>query len=142
MAAKKTARKSTAARHKEVPKKAAKKLTMRKTPELARARERLAGSVGARAALEALDGPLTLGGFLRAIREGEEQTLDQMAKVLEVSRQHLSDVELGRRIVSVERAATWADRLGYSPEQFVRFALQAEVDAAGLNLRVSVDGAA
>lgn len=101
----------------------------------------LAGSVDAIEALEALDGPLTFGGFLRAIREGEAQTLEQMAKVLEVSRHHLSDVELGRRTVSVARAAAWAEKLGYAPSQFVALALQAELDAAGLKLRVSVGAA-
>jgi antitoxin HigA-1 len=101
----------------------------------------LAGSVDAIEALEALDGPLTFGGFLRAIREGEAQTLEQMAKVLEVSRHHLSDVELGRRTVSAARAAAWAEKLGYAPSQFVALALQAELDAAGLKLRVSVGAA-
>lgn len=142
MAAKKATRKSAAKRSGAVgTRSAAKKVAEKrvwKKDVLARVVDPLAGSVDARKALEALDGPLTLGGFVRAIREGEEQTLEQMARVLEVSRQHLSDVELGRRVVSAARAAEWAEKLGYGPEQFVRLALQAEVDAAGLNLRVSV----
>jgi hypothetical protein len=42
---------------------------------------------------EAAGGPLTLGGFLRAIREGEEMTLAAFAGRLGVSRQNLCDVE-------------------------------------------------
>jgi hypothetical protein len=58
-----------------------------------------------------------------------------------VSRAYLCDVEKGRRAVSVERAAEWARKLGYLQAQYVALALQAEVNAAGLKLRVSVEAA-
>lgn len=138
MATRKTRQKTAVKRSRAVAEKVVKK-SARKA--LARAADPLAGSVDAREALEALDGPLTFGGFLRAIREGEEQSLEQMAKALEVSRHHLSDVELGRRTVSAARAAAWAEKLGYPPSQFVALALQAELDAAGLKLRVTVNAA-
>jgi transcriptional regulator with XRE-family HTH domain len=86
-------------------------------------------------------GPLTLGRLLRSIRLGEEQSLDVFAKTLGVSKTHLSDVELGRRMVSAERAAKWAKLLGYHEGQFVELALQAAIDAAGLKLKVSVKAA-
>jgi hypothetical protein len=44
-------------------------------------------------------------------------------------------------VVSVERAAAWAKLLGYDPGQFVELALQAELDAAGIKLKVSVKAA-
>jgi hypothetical protein len=53
-------------------------------------------------------------------------------------RMHLSDIEMGRRSVSLPRAAEWAGLLGYGPGQFVRLALQAELDEAGLELEVTV----
>lgn len=97
------------------------------------------GSVDARAFLESIDGPLTLGRLLRSIREGEEISLEKMSKQLGVSRAHLCDVEHDRRTVSAVRAARWAVELGYDPSQFVELAVQAELNAAGLKLRVSVD---
>lgn len=91
--------------------------------------------------LEKIAGPLTFGRLLWAIRAGEEQTLAAFAEPLGVSRQRLNDIEKGRESVSAERAAKWAEVLGYSPAQFVRLALQAQLDAAGLEgLRVEVTG--
>jgi hypothetical protein len=50
----------------------------------------------------------------------------------------LSDIEQNRRGVSVERAAKWAATLGYSSEQFIELALQAQLDAAGIDMRASL----
>jgi transcriptional regulator with XRE-family HTH domain len=86
-------------------------------------------------------GPLTLGKVVRGVREGEELTLEAFAKKLGVSRQNLCDVEKGRKGVSPERAARWARLLGYPEAQWVRLALQAELDAAGLKYRVEIAAA-
>ncbi len=78
----------------------------------------------AKAAVEAsafleqlLGGPLTFGKNLRAIREGDGLTQAAFAEKLGVSKQNLSDIENERRNVSVERAAEWAKKLGYSTAQ-------------------------
>lgn len=86
-------------------------------------------------------GPLTLAAALHALRVTEELSLTVFAKRLGVSVQHLSDVEKGRRRVSVERAAKWAKRLGHPTVVFVKLALQDEVNAAGLKMRVEVEAA-
>lgn len=99
------------------------------------------GAAARRLLEELAGGPITFGRFLRAIRDGEEATLAALAGELGVSRQHLCDIEHGRRVVSPGRAAEWARRLGYSEAQFVRLALQDQVSQAGLNLLVSVDAA-
>ena len=65
----------------------------------------------AREFLEALDGPLTLGRALGALRETEQQSLAVFAGRLGISRQHLCDVEQGRRAVSLERAARFAQNV-------------------------------
>jgi transcriptional regulator with XRE-family HTH domain len=100
---------------------------------------------GSEDALQYLDklrgGPLTLGAAIHALRTGDEETQEAFAKRLGVSVQHLSDVEKGRRRVSVERAARWAKALGHPPAVFVRLALQEELDAAGIKLKVSVEAA-
>lgn len=101
----------------------------------------MAKKTHAAALLEESVGPLTLGKYVNAIRLGEEETLEVFAKKLGISKQHLCDVEKDRRSVTAERAAKWAKRLGYPVSQLVGLALQAEVDAAGLDLKVTVEAA-
>lgn len=91
--------------------------------------------------LEEIVGPLTFGRVVWARRLGDELTLEALASKLGVSRGHLCDIEKGRRSVSPERAARWAKLLGESESVFVELALQAELDAAGLKYRVTVEAA-
>lgn len=83
----------------------------------------------------------TFAMTVRAIRDGEEISLDQFARKLGVSRSHLCDIEKGRKGVSPERAARWAELLGYPATQFVRLAIQADLDAAGLKYNVDIEAA-
>jgi transcriptional regulator with XRE-family HTH domain len=92
--------------------------------------------------LEKLSGsPLTLAALLRSIREGEAMTQAAFAETLGISKQHLSHIENGRKVVSPERAARWASLLGYAESQFVRLALQDELRRAGLRYTVTVGAA-
>lgn len=86
-------------------------------------------------------GPLTLGRAIESVRKSEELSQQACAKKLGISKSHLCDVEKGRKIVSPERAAKWARILGYSESVFVRLAIQAELDAAGLKYRVEIEAA-
>ena len=86
-------------------------------------------------------GPVTFGKLLEAIRLGEELTQPEFARRLRLSKSHLNDIEKGRKAVSPERAAKFARILGYSEERFVALSLQAQVDNAGLKLRVDVKAA-
>lgn len=88
-----------------------------------------------------LGGPLTLGGALAAIRQSDGKSLAEFSELLGVSRTHLSDIEHGRRSVSLERAASFALALKQNQAQFVRLALQDQVRDAGLKLRVDVHAA-
>ena len=88
-----------------------------------------------------MGGPLTLGGALSAIRVSDGESLAQFSERLGISRTHLSDIEHGRRSVSLERAAQFAETLGQHQAQFVRLALQDQVRDAGLKLRVDVHAA-
>jgi transcriptional regulator with XRE-family HTH domain len=92
--------------------------------------------------LEALmGGPLTLGTALSGLRKADERSLAEYAKLLGVSRSHLCDIEQGRRAVSPERAARFAQALGQSETQFVRLALQDQIRSAGLKLIIEVKAA-
>ncbi len=84
-------------------------------------------------------GPVTLGKLIEAIRLGDELSQVELAKKLKISRSHLNDIEKGNKSVSPERAARFADLLGYSQERFVELSLQSLVDCAGLKLKVIVD---
>lgn len=87
-------------------------------------------------------GPLTLGRTLKSIRLGEEMTLKSFSKILDISLQHLSDIENDRRVVSPERASKFAIRLGYLETQFVELAVQGMLNQSGLkNLKVKVSKA-
>ncbi len=76
---------------------------------------------------------VTLGNFLWSIRECEEMSQAVFAPMLGISRQYLCDIEHGRRIVSPKSAADFAAKLGYSAMQFVRLAVQDELNKYGLN---------
>jgi len=88
-----------------------------------------------------MGGPLTFGGALSALRESEGESLAQFSERLGITRMQLSDIEHGRRAVSLERAAKFALALGQNEAQFVRLALQDQVRGAGLKLRVEVHAA-
>lgn len=88
-----------------------------------------------------MGGPLTFGAVLASIRATDEYTLAAMATKLGVTRAVICDVEKGRRGVSADRAAKWAKALGYPPPLFVKLALQAQVNEAGLRLVVDVKAA-
>jgi transcriptional regulator with XRE-family HTH domain len=88
-----------------------------------------------------MGGPLTLGAALSGLREADQRSLAEFASLLGVSRSHLCDIEQGRRAVSPERAARFAQALEQSEAQFVRFALQDQIRGAGLRLTVEVKAA-
>ncbi len=91
------------------------------------------------ALLESITGKkMTLGNLLWSIRECDEMSQADFAKMLKVSRQYLCDVERGRRVVSTKAAAEFAKRLGHSPLQFVRLAIQDELDKNGFHFEVEI----
>ncbi len=63
-------------------------------------------------------------------------------KQLNISRQHLCDIEHGRKAVSPKLAAEYAVKLGYSQKQFIRLALQDELKRAGLEFDIELKEAA
>ncbi|MCP4614603.1 MAG: helix-turn-helix transcriptional regulator [Planctomycetes bacterium] len=87
-------------------------------------------------------GPLTFGDAVRAARELTEISQAELARRLGVGRQSVCDIEKGRALVSVEKAAKFAKALGHNEKVFVRLALQDQVVKAGLKLKISVNDAA
>src|SRR5579871_6940060 len=81
---------------------------------------------------------LTLGKLLWAIRQSEELSQVEFAEKLGVTKQHLCDIEHNRKSVSPKLAAEYAEKLGYSKEQFIRLSLQEIIDRAGLKVMIEV----
>ena len=74
-------------------------------------------------------------------KKSEGQTQEEFAKVLEVSKQHVCDIEKGRKSVTPGRAAVFATRLGQPPAYFIQLALQEDLKNVGLKIKVKVDAA-
>ena len=92
--------------------------------------------------LEAMSGgPLTFARLLESIRLGEGMSQVSFAKKLHISKAHLCDIEKGRRFVSPERAAKFANILGYSKKRFIKLALQDQLCRAGLDYIVDIKAA-
>jgi antitoxin HigA-1 len=83
-------------------------------------------------------GELTIGKLIEAIRLGEEISQTEFAKRLKISRSHLCDIEKERKGITPERAARFANILGYSEKLFVSLVLQDMVDKAGLDYEVKL----
>lgn len=81
---------------------------------------------------------LTLGKLIWAIRQGDNISQVEFAEKLNISRQHLCDIEHERKTISPRLAAEYAEILGYSAEQFIRLSLQDLVDRDGLNVQVDI----
>lgn len=89
--------------------------------------------------LENLTGKkMTLGNLLWSIRESEAMSQFEFSKLLHISRQYLCDIERGRRIVSTKAAAEFANKLGYSPKQFIRLAIQDDLHKNGFYFDVEI----
>lgn len=86
-------------------------------------------------------GPLSFGRMIESIRRADEVTQAELARRMKISRAHLCDIEKGRRPVHPERAAAFAQVLGYSVNQFVAVAVEDELRKAGLKVRVRLDAA-
>jgi len=83
-------------------------------------------------------GKLTLCRLIWAIRQSEDETQTDFAKKLDISKQQLCDIEHGRKSISPKLAASYAKKLKYPEEQFVRLCLQEMVDKAKLNITVEI----
>ena len=82
--------------------------------------------------------PQSFGDMLENIRECDELSQKEFAKKLKISPSHLCDIEKNRKVVSPERAARFAKILGYSQPIFVKYAIQAMLDQAGLKFKVEL----
>jgi transcriptional regulator with XRE-family HTH domain len=89
--------------------------------------------------LESLTGgPLTVSELLLSLRLSDDLSQEKFAKRLGISKQHLCDIEKGRKVVSPGRAAVFATRLKQPPAFFIQLALQEELKRVGVRIKVKV----
>jgi len=86
-------------------------------------------------------GTLTIAKILKSTREAEELSQVEFAKMLGIPKQNLCDIEKGRRFISPNLAAKFANKLGYSQKQYIRIALQDLLIRHGLNYEVHITAA-
>lgn len=83
-------------------------------------------------------GAITFGNTLESYRLGEEMSQKEFARKLGIAPQSLCDLEKGRRIPSIERAAKIAKKLKEPIETWVSLALADMMKAAHLDLKIEV----
>lgn len=100
------------------------------------------GSAGDVIAQELAGGPsdfFSFGDLIATFRMCDEMNEEEFARVVGVSESYVRDVEACRAVVSPAQAAAWARAVGYIETEFVRRLLQDQLDAAGLQMCVSVE---
>lgn len=88
--------------------------------------------------LEKRLGPMTMGRSLWAHRKCEEISQTDFAKKLKISKANLCDIEKGRKLVSIERAAKFAKLLRMPEAYYVTLALRDQLRAAHLKYEVFI----
>lgn len=86
-------------------------------------------------------GPLTIAKLLKTLRENEGVTQEEFAQRIRISKQHLCDIEKGRKFVLATRAAQFALLLGEPPAFFIQTALEEEFRKSGIKIKIKVDAA-
>ena len=81
-------------------------------------------------------GDLTFGKLIWSLRKSEELTQLDLAELLGVTKQYISQLEKGDRLASVEQAARLAKIFKMNPEIFVIRALQDQIHRAGLKILI------
>lgn len=84
-------------------------------------------------------GPMTFGGFLSSWRESLGVTQVAFARKLGISAGNLCDIEKGRQLVSAKKAVEIAKKIGYSTTVLVELALNEQLAADGLDIRVRTE---
>lgn len=69
-------------------------------------------------------GELSLGDFIRSLRESDEISQTDFAAKLKISRANLCDIEKNRKLVSPERASRFSKILNFPEKFFVKLALE------------------
>ena len=96
----------------------------------------------AKTAIRKITGPISFGQMICSFRMAQKRTQVEMAELLGISKQDLCNIEKGRKLVSVERAMLFAHALKMPVKTFAKYALQDQLNKAGLDGVVSINDVA
>lgn len=88
--------------------------------------------VRASTVIRKVTGPIGFGEMLCSYREAQVFSQIQFAELLGISKQDLCNIEKGRKLVSVERAISFAEALKMPAKTFAKYALQDQLNKSGL----------
>jgi transcriptional regulator with XRE-family HTH domain len=80
---------------------------------------------------------MSLGQHLRFVRTGQGKSLDEVSRTIGCSIGFLSDIENGRRSLSIRRAEQVAKAFGKDPASWVAAALNEMLERNGASFRVA-----
>ncbi len=83
-------------------------------------------------------GEITFGLLLESHRKSRDLSQREFSKKLGISPSSLCDLEKGRKIPTLKRAAMIARQLGLLEAYWVNMAIQDQINEQGLDLKVSV----
>ncbi len=92
----------------------------------------------AKSAIRQQSGQVSFGEMLHSYRIANEITQTDFAERLQISKQDLCNIEKGRKLVSVERAVSFARLIGMPEKTFAKYALQDQLTKAGVSGKVSI----
>ena len=98
--------------------------------------------VPAKKAIRKLTGHISFGEMIHSFRQAQELTQVDMADKLGISKQDLCNIEKGRKLVSVERAVSFAKSLKMPAKTFAKYVLQDQLQKAGLKGEVEITNVA
>ena len=84
---------------------------------------------------------MTFGGLVHSLRLSDEITQVELAKMVGVSKQFLSDVEHNRKDVGIAFAKKISDALGYSIEPLIELLIRDQLRRQHLNYIVELKDA-
>lgn len=77
--------------------------------------------ISAKKVIMSLTGHISFADMLLSFRHAQELTQVEMADKLNISKQDLCNIEKGRKLVSVERAVSFANALKMPTKTFAKF---------------------
>lgn len=94
--------------------------------------------ISANKVLKKITGHISFGEMIYAYRMSLELSQVTFSELLEISKQDLCNIEKGRKLVSVQRAKRFAETLKMPPKVFAKYALQDQLNAAGIKGAVEI----
>lgn len=76
--------------------------------------------------------------MIHSLRTAYGQSQVHMASILGISKQDLCNIEKGRKLVSIERAIGFAEALSMPSKTFAKYAIQDQLNRAGINGEVEI----